>query len=165
MWAQICGELPPAACSHPLHERPVRQPARSAARNLAALLAAALNETVTVSEDGKRRPVTNREAVIVQLVNKSASADLRATKMLIDILRDIEKKADPSIARPRRADQDRMVVFGLRRSGPVSSDWQGCEAADAPGIDGAHRFSSPYMSLPSFCRPLTLCCPPIRTAG
>jgi hypothetical protein len=50
---------------------------------------------VTVTENGKRRQVTKREAVIAQLVNKSASAELRATKMLIDMLRDIEKKAEP----------------------------------------------------------------------
>jgi hypothetical protein len=56
-------------------------------------------------------------------------------------------------------------VLGLRRSGPVSSDWQGCEAADALGVDGAHRFSSPCISLPSFYRPLTLCYPPIRATG
>jgi len=59
------------------------------------LLAAALNEKVTVTENGKRRQVTKREAVIAQLVNKSAAAELRATKMLIDMLRDIEKKAEP----------------------------------------------------------------------
>src|SRR6516162_6870457 len=51
---------------------------------------------VTVTENGKRRQVTKREPVIAQLVNKSASAKLRATKMLIDMLRDIEKKAEPT---------------------------------------------------------------------
>jgi hypothetical protein len=40
------------------------------AKNLPALLAAALNEKVTVTENGKRRQVTKREAVIAQLVNK-----------------------------------------------------------------------------------------------
>src|ERR1700751_101644 len=65
------------------------------AKNLPGLLAAALNEKVTVTENGKRRQVTKREAVIAQLVNKSASAELRATKMLIDMLRDMEKKAEP----------------------------------------------------------------------
>jgi hypothetical protein len=44
-------------------------------KNLAELLAAALNENVTVTENGKRRQVTKREAVIAQLVNKSASAE------------------------------------------------------------------------------------------
>jgi hypothetical protein len=39
-------------------------------KNLAGLLAAALNEKVTVTENGKRRKVTKREAVIAQLVNK-----------------------------------------------------------------------------------------------
>jgi ISXO2-like transposase domain/Family of unknown function (DUF5681) len=68
------------------------------AKNLAALLAAALNEKVTVTENGKRRQVTKREAVIAQLVNKSASAELRAPKMLIDMLRDIEKRAEPAMA-------------------------------------------------------------------
>jgi hypothetical protein len=68
------------------------------AKNLPALLAAALNEKVTVTENGKRRQVTKREAVIAQLVNKSASAELRATKMLIDMLRDIEKRAEPAAA-------------------------------------------------------------------
>ena len=67
-------------------------------KNLPALLAAALNEKVTVTENGKRRQITKREAVIAQLVNKSAAAELRATKMLIDMLRDVEKKADPAAA-------------------------------------------------------------------
>jgi hypothetical protein len=31
--------------------------------------------------------------VIAQLVDKSATADLRATKMLLDIIKDIEKQA------------------------------------------------------------------------
>jgi Family of unknown function (DUF5681) len=68
-------------------------------KNLAALLAAALNEKITVTENGKRRKVTKREAVIAQLVNKSASAELRATKMLIEMLREIERKTDPASTR------------------------------------------------------------------
>src|SRR5437660_5065457 len=62
-------------------------------KNLPALLVAALNEPVFVTADGRRRKITKREAVVAQLVNKSAGADLRATKMLIDMLKDIEKKA------------------------------------------------------------------------
>ena len=62
-------------------------------KNLAALLVAALNEPVYVTTDGKRRKITKREAIVAQLVNQSAGADLRATKMLIDMLKDIEQKA------------------------------------------------------------------------
>jgi hypothetical protein len=84
------------------------------AKNLPALLAAALNEKVTVTENGKRRQVIKREAVIAQLVNKSASAELRATKMLIDMLRDTEKKAEP-LAAPKSpfSPTDKEVVQQL----------------------------------------------------
>ena len=77
-------------------------------------LAAALNEKVTVTENGKRRQITKREAVIAQLVNKSAAAELRATKMPIDVLRDIEKTAEPTA--PKKSPfslTDKEVVQGL----------------------------------------------------
>jgi hypothetical protein len=53
---------------------------------------------VTATIDGEHREITKREAVVTQLVNKSAVADLRATKMLVDRLKDAEKKA--SVAAP-----------------------------------------------------------------
>jgi hypothetical protein len=48
------------------------------AKNLPALLIEALDEPVTATIDGERREITKREAVVTQLVNKSAAADLRA---------------------------------------------------------------------------------------
>jgi len=48
---------------------------------------------VTVTENGKRRQITKREAIATQMVNKSAGADLRATKMLFDMLKEVEQKA------------------------------------------------------------------------
>jgi Family of unknown function (DUF5681) len=62
-------------------------------KDLPALLLAALNEPVSVTIDGKRRKITKREVIVTQMVNKSAGADLRATKMLIDMMKDIEGKA------------------------------------------------------------------------
>jgi hypothetical protein len=62
-------------------------------KNLPALLVAALNEPVVVTANGQSRQITKREAVVAQLVDKSTGADLRATKMLIDMLKDIEKRA------------------------------------------------------------------------
>jgi len=61
-------------------------------KNLPALLLDALNEKVVVTIDGERREITKREAIVTQLVNKSTAADLRATKMLIDMMKDAEKK-------------------------------------------------------------------------
>ncbi len=87
--ARIRGQLPQAAAAHLLEEGPVRQPARSA-QNLPARLVA-LNEPVFVTIDGERRKITKREAVITQLVNESAGANLRATKMLIEMMKDIKR--------------------------------------------------------------------------
>ena len=62
-------------------------------KDLPALLVAALNEPVVVTANGVSRRITKREAVVAQLVDKSTGADLRATQMLIDMLKDIEKRA------------------------------------------------------------------------
>jgi len=65
-------------------------------KNLSTLLSEALNETVIVTENGGRRKVTKRQAIITQLVNRSATADFRAIKILLDIVRDIECQTEPS---------------------------------------------------------------------
>jgi uncharacterized protein DUF5681 len=61
--------------------------------NLSALLVAALDEPVYVTIGGRRHKITKREAIVTQMVDKSAAADLRATKMLIDMLKEAEAKA------------------------------------------------------------------------
>ncbi len=83
----------------PLHTRFRKgrsgNPAGPRRKDLPALLLAALNETVTVDKDGRRRRISKREAIVEGLVDKSAGADLSATKLLIDLLKDIEKKLAP----------------------------------------------------------------------
>jgi hypothetical protein len=66
------------------------------AKNLKTLLSEALNEPVIVTENGGHRKITKREAIVTQLVNRSATADLRAIKILLDILRDIEGQTEPA---------------------------------------------------------------------
>jgi hypothetical protein len=87
-------------------------------KNLAALLIAALDEPMVVTIDGERCEITKREAVAKQLVNKSAGADLRATRMLIDTLKDVEKKAGvtqpPEPAPFTAADEEVMATFIAR---------------------------------------------------
>ncbi len=53
---------------------------------------------MVVTANGESRQITKREAVVAQLVDKSTGADLRATKMLIDMLKDIEKQAGVTAA-------------------------------------------------------------------
>jgi hypothetical protein len=114
---------------------------RPAAKNLPALLAAALNEKMTVTENGKRRQITKREAVIAQLVNKSASAELRATKMLIDMLRDIEKKAEPTAAakspfNPTDKEVVQQLIARLRRNMCNGCPWAARRGSVDSGPDG-----------------------------
>jgi hypothetical protein len=45
----------------------------------------ALREKVAIVENGRRRKITKRCAMIKQLVNKAASGDLRASRQLTDL--------------------------------------------------------------------------------
>jgi len=53
-------------------------------KNLSTLLSDALDEPVIVVENGRRRTIPKREAIITQLVNRSAKADLKATQILLE---------------------------------------------------------------------------------
>jgi len=64
------------------------------AKNLSTLLNEALNERVIVAEDNGERKITKREAIVKQLVNRSATADWRALKILIDMQQDIESRME-----------------------------------------------------------------------
>ena len=101
----------------PLHTRFKKgqsgNPGGRSAKSLPALLAAALDEEVYVTTNGRRRKITKREAIIARMVDKSASADLRATKMLIDMMKEAEKKVGVAAPppEPRRLDEvDEEVV-------------------------------------------------------
>jgi Family of unknown function (DUF5681) len=55
--------------------------------NLIAALQRELRRPVVVNEHGRRRTITMLEAALKQLVNKSASGDMNATKLLLALLR------------------------------------------------------------------------------
>ncbi len=103
----------------PLHSRFKKgrsgNPRGPRAKNLPALLVRALDEPVVVTTDGHSRQITKREAVIAQLVDKSTGADLRATKMLIDMLKDIEKRTGtaPPPEAPQFTPADEEVIENL----------------------------------------------------
>jgi len=84
-------------------------------KNLKTLLSDALNELVIVAANGRRHKVTKREAIITQLVNRSATADLRAIKILLDMLRDIEGQAEPASPETSAfSEADEKVIEQLR---------------------------------------------------
>jgi hypothetical protein len=64
------------------------------AKNFKTLLNEALNQPLIVTENGERRKVSKRQAMVTQLVNRSAIADFRAMKILLDIMREVEGHTD-----------------------------------------------------------------------
>jgi Family of unknown function (DUF5681) len=83
-------------------------------KNLATLLREALDTPVTVVEDGARRQRTKRDIVIAQLVDQSAGADLRATKLLLDMLQKVERGGAPAGAETAFTGPDANVYEELR---------------------------------------------------
>ena len=83
-------------------------------KNLPTLLTEALNERVLVAEDEGRRKITKREAIITQLVNRSAKADLRAMKILLDIIQDIERRTEPTSPQTPFGLADEKVIEQLK---------------------------------------------------
>ena len=68
------------------------RPAKSA-KSAPPLLVRKFDEQVVVATNGRRQKTTRREVVMVQLVDQPAGAGLSATKILTDVLKEIEKKA------------------------------------------------------------------------
>ena len=74
-----------------------------------------LNEFVIVTENGGRRKITKRKAIVTQLVNRSASADFRAIKILLDMVRDIEGQTESASAETSVfSEADEKVIAQLR---------------------------------------------------
>jgi hypothetical protein len=85
------------------------------AKSFSALLGDKLNEAVTVAENGGRRKISKREAIVTQLVNRSAAADFRAIKILLDIVREIERQTEPvSPEIPEFSEADEKVIEQLK---------------------------------------------------
>jgi hypothetical protein len=89
---------------------------RRPVRDLAALLKAALDAPAVIVEDGKRRRVTKRALIAAQLAGRSAQAEMRATKLLLDLLRTIAPRAfapefEPA---PRAGDEDEVTSLLAR---------------------------------------------------
>src|SRR5215469_7238597 len=85
------------------------------AKSFTTLLDEALNERVLVAENGGRRKVSKRQAIVTQLVNRAATADFRAMKMLLDFARDTERQTEPGSSETAEfSEADEKVLEQLR---------------------------------------------------
>ena len=84
-------------------------------KNLSSLLSRALDEPVIVVENGRRRRIAKRQAIVTQFVNQSAKGDLKAIQILLTMLRDIEARADPGSADPAAfTEADARIIQRIR---------------------------------------------------
>ena len=125
----------------PRHSRfkkgePSANPRGRPRKNMTALLVEGLYKKVTVTENGRRRKVTLREAITSQLINQSASADLRATKMLLDLIKDAERQtaaaaaAAPEPAPPfTKADEEVVEQLIERLRHQILTEMKAAEAS------------------------------------
>jgi len=58
----------------------------------AELVSDALDEKVTINENGSRRMITKREALAKQVANKGATGDLKSIKLLFEILAGLDDR-------------------------------------------------------------------------
>jgi hypothetical protein len=81
------------------------------AKNQAALLEAIVNAVIPVTENGRKKMISKREAALIQLANKAAGGDLRAIKMLEGLYeRHCKSHVIPPKAPPEPSLQDKPLT-------------------------------------------------------
>jgi hypothetical protein len=84
------------------------------AKNATTVLSEELSERVVVSENGRRRRITKLRAAVKQLVNKAASGDHRSAQLLLDEVRQGDKRHDSSPSDAHHLDEeDQSVIRGI----------------------------------------------------
>jgi Family of unknown function (DUF5681) len=84
-------------------------------KNLSSLLSKALDEPVIVIENNRRRKIAKRQAIVTQFVNQSAKGDLKATQLLLSILRDLESRGEPgSVDADKITKADQQIIKRIK---------------------------------------------------
>ena len=78
------------------------------------MLSEALNERVIIAENGGRRKISKRQAIIKQLVNQAAKGDWRAAKLLFDIVQECEPQTQPEPSENAFGSEDEKVIEQMK---------------------------------------------------
>ena len=62
------------------------------ARNLKTEIREVMQSTVTVTQDGKRKKISTRKAVVLRLTEKALSGNVQATRVLIDLMKTYDEE-------------------------------------------------------------------------
>jgi Family of unknown function (DUF5681) len=83
-------------------------------KNLSTIVNRAIDERVTVKENGRQRKITKREAMFTQLANKAASGDHRSIQLLLNYLQQDQARSAGSNSEPTPMDtDDQQVLDGM----------------------------------------------------
>ena len=86
------------------------------ARNFATVIQQELKSRIPVTENGKRKTISKRQAVVKQLVNKAAAGDPRAIPILLNEARLHENQIGAGPAEDVfNTTEDQMVMESIRR--------------------------------------------------
>ncbi len=96
-------------------------------KNFATVIEKELRTPIEVTEGGKRKRISKREAVVKQTVNKAAAGDPKATAILLNEARFHESQNPPLVAQSAQVSPEDQVVMDniVRRiwqSNPASLD-------------------------------------------
>jgi Family of unknown function (DUF5681) len=86
----------------------------SGAKNLSTLFIEALNETVIVAENGGRRKISKRQAIVKQIVNKAAKGDWRCTKLLLELPQETGSPTEPESSEGSFGAADKKTIEQLK---------------------------------------------------
>ena len=85
------------------------------AKNLSTLFIEALNETVIIAENGERRKISKRQAIVKQVVNKAAKGgDWRCTKLLLELPQESGGPIEPEISEGAFGAADKKTIAQLK---------------------------------------------------
>ena len=98
----------------------------SGAKNLSTLFIEALDETVIIAENGGRRKISKRQAIVKQIVNKAAKGDWRCTKLLLELPQETGSPTEPESPESAFDAADKKTIeqlkARLRGNKPQSDD-------------------------------------------
>ena len=86
----------------------------SGAKNLSTLFIEALNETVIIAENGGRRKISKRQAIVKQIVNKAAKGDWRCTKLLLELPQEAGSPTEPKSSEGSFGAADKRTIEQLK---------------------------------------------------
>jgi hypothetical protein len=83
-------------------------------RNLHPLIERELNTRIPITENGRARRITKREAFAKQLVNKSIAGDLRSAIVLLKTMMEMEARTVPGVAAKREhSEVDQKILEAM----------------------------------------------------